>query len=68
MFSLLIDISKKKKSLATTVQKFRTKYGQNSDSTSSTVKRVIQEFKQNGSIGDAKHIVHSKTNPFKRQY
>ncbi|GFT69960.1 hypothetical protein NPIL_525631 [Nephila pilipes] len=42
--------------LAATVGNFRTKYGWNSDLTSSTVKKVIEKVRQTGSVGDAKHI------------
>ncbi|GFS88335.1 52 kDa repressor of the inhibitor of the protein kinase [Nephila pilipes] len=49
-------------SLVATVRKFCFKYGRNSDLTSSVVKRVIEKFRQTGSIGDAKHTGRPKTN------
>ncbi|GFS44631.1 52 kDa repressor of the inhibitor of the protein kinase [Nephila pilipes] len=53
---------KRHKCISTRVRKFRAKYGWNSDLTSSTVKRVIEKFKQTGLIDDAKHTGHPKTN------
>ena len=41
---------KNNESLVTTVYKFSTKYGQNSDLTSSSVKRVTGKLKQTGSV------------------
>ena len=47
--------------LAATVQKFYTKYGRNSILTSSTVKRLIEKFREVGSVGEAKHTDRPKT-------
>ncbi|CAK9813004.1 hypothetical protein ANTPLA_LOCUS7629 [Anthophora plagiata] len=41
--------------LAATVCNLRTKYGRNSDVTSSTVKRLINKFRETGSISDLRH-------------
>ncbi|XP_036185884.1 DDB1- and CUL4-associated factor 16 isoform X2 [Myotis myotis] len=46
---------KNNEGLAATVRNFRTKYGRNSDLTSSTVKRLIKKFRETGSISDLKH-------------
>lgn len=46
---------KNNESLAATVRNFRTKYGRNSNLTSSTVKRLIKRFKDTGSICDLTH-------------
>jgi len=48
-------------SLAAAVRKFHTKYGRNSVLTSSTVKRLIEKFRETGSVGDAKHTGRPKT-------
>lgn len=47
--------------LAAVVRKFHTKYGRNSVLTSSTVKRLIEKFRETGSVGDAKHTGRPKT-------
>jgi len=44
-----------------TVRKFYTKYSRNSILTLSTVKRLIEKFRNFGSIGDAKHTGRPKT-------
>ena len=49
---------KNNEGLAVTVHNFRTKYGQNSDLTPSTVKRLIQKFRETGSISDLRHSGH----------
>ena len=61
---------KNNKSLAAAVRKFRTKYGRNSVLTSSTVKRLIEKFRETGSVGDLKHTGRPKTSRshVKRQY
>lgn len=46
---------KNNEGLAATVRNFRTKYGRNSDLTSSTVKRLIKKFRETGSISDLRH-------------
>ena len=47
---------KNNESLAAAVRKFHTKYGRNSVLlTSLTVKRLIEKFRETGSVGDAKH-------------
>ena len=52
---------KNNESLAAAVRKFHTKYGRNSVLTSSTVKRLIEKFRETGSVGDAKHTGRPKT-------
>jgi len=47
--------------LAATVRTFYAKYGRNSVLTSSTVKRLIEKFREVGSVGDAKHTGRPKT-------
>ena len=42
---------KNNESLAAAVRKFHTKYGRNSVLTSSTVKRLIEKFRETGSVG-----------------
>lgn len=44
---------KNNEGLVAIVRNFRTKYGRNSDLTSSTVKRLIKKFKETGSISDS---------------
>ena len=52
---------KNNENLAATIRRFYTKYGRNSVSTSSTVKRLIKKFREVGSVGDAKHTDRPKT-------
>ena len=51
---------KNNKSLAA-VRKFHTKYGRNSVLTLLTVKRLIEKFRETGSVEDAKHTGRPKT-------
>ena len=52
---------KRNENLAATVRKFYTKYGQNSVLTLSTLKRLIEKFREIGLVGDAKHTGLPKT-------
>ena len=52
---------KNNENLAATVRKFYTKYGRNSVLTSSTVKRLIEKFREVGSVRDVKHTGRPKT-------
>jgi len=52
---------KNNENLAATLRKIYTKYGRNSVLTSSTVKRLIEKFREVGSVGDAKHTGRPKT-------
>ncbi|CAH2099545.1 unnamed protein product [Euphydryas editha] len=53
---------KNNESLATVVQKLHIKYGRNSVLISSTVKRLIEKFRETGSVGDTKYSGRPKTN------
>jgi len=52
---------KNNESLAAAVRKFDKEYGRNGVLTSSTVKRLIEKFRETGSVGDVKHNLSLRT-------